>query len=228
MASGTERFVVVPKQAGLPLVPLVPARARDDVDDLVDDLLGEDTTRGPGVADAVLLAVGFGFVAWGMAASAVALVVVGIVVTLLGIVLPLRWTWRRFERRRSDRAVARAGGRAALLDVTAGLTAELAAVYQQIVGVDTDDDVPKQAALLAVLEVASLLDGRQPTGDAEIEYVRTRVVALGRLDASLAARRHPTGREEMIEARNELDSISATGSLAQIDALIAQYRDDTQ
>jgi hypothetical protein len=224
---GPERFVVVPRRAGEHLVPLAQARTQDDVDALVDDLLGEDTTKGPGVADAVLLAAGMGLVAWGAVAGVVGLIVVGIVVTLLGVVLPLRWAWQQLQRRRSEHAVVRAGGRAALLDVTAGTTAELVAAYEQIIGsAQPDEDAPQQAALLAVLEVASLLDGRRPAGEAEVEYVRTRSEALRRLQVSLAARPVRTGNEELIEARNELDLLTATGSLAQIESLVEQYGTD--
>jgi hypothetical protein len=225
--SGPDRFVVVPRGAGDHLVPLAEGRAKDDVDDLVDELLGEDTTKGPSLADAALLTAGLGLVAWGAAASVVVLIVLGTIVTLLGVVLPLRWAWRQFQGRRSERLVARAGGGAALLNVTAGPTAELAAAYEQVIGsAGPGEDASQQVALLAVLEVASLLDGRQPAGEAEVEYVRRRSEALRRLEASLAARPVRTGNEELIAARDELDALTGTGSLAQIDALVEQYGDD--
>src|SRR5207253_11170846 len=52
---------------------------------------------GPGLADVVLLLAGVILLVLGLVAGASVLIVIGIVVTLLGAVLPARWLWRRWS-----------------------------------------------------------------------------------------------------------------------------------
>src|SRR3954454_14184000 len=114
MAGGQARLVVVPTAPGAPLAPVT--RGDDDeLDELVDELLGEDTTSGPGLADVVLLLAGVILLVLGLVTGASVLIVIGIVVTLLGAVLPARWLWRRWSCRRTSRRLAGAlrAGRAA-------------------------------------------------------------------------------------------------------------------
>jgi hypothetical protein len=222
-----DRWVIVPRKAGDRLVPFSDGVERDDVDDLVDELLGEDTTKGASAGDVLLLVGGAGLIGWGVAVEVAVLVVCGVVAMLLGAVLPLRSLWRRLHRKRSERLLARVGGESALLNVAASSTAELAAAYEQVVAhAAPDDDAARQVAHLAVVEVATLLNARQPAGVAELEYVRRRGEALSQLAAVMAARPVRAGNEQLIAARDELDALTGRGSLAQIDALVAQLGTD--
>ena len=93
-----------------------------------------------------------------------------------------------------------------------------------------------EAAHLAVVEVASLLGGGRPMAEAEVEYVRKRTQAIGRLtlrlqrarrsrvEARLDASIHRTPPQQvwataLTEAREELESGSGLGSLDRLDAV---------
>ena len=220
------QFLVVPDQPGTALVPPSAGSERDEVDSIVDELFGEDTTDGPGVADVVLFTIGLAVVVWGVLASSNGLVIAGVIVGLLGIVLPIRAAARRLRARRSTNAEVGA----LVLDVSSSLTARLAQSYASVLDAAAPTDTATaQAALLAVGEVATLLDGRPPIGAAESEYVTARADALASLAEALRARPAPsTGSDSaaQIEARNEIDALTGTGGLAQIESLIEGYRLD--
>ncbi|MEO6126274.1 MAG: hypothetical protein ABIR32_21450 [Ilumatobacteraceae bacterium] len=226
-AEPSARFVVVPTAPGGALTPFVQDRQRDDVDGLFDDLLGEDTTDGPGVADLLLFTAGVVAVVWGTWISTTSVVVVGAIVGLLGVVLPLRSLGRRMRARRSTAALAFARTTSGLLVLDAGPTARLAMGYGRLLDSTTPSNTgAREAALAALREVASLLDGRPPNGLAEVEYIDARSAALERLADAMASRAPVDETRAVIEARNELDAISGSGSLAQIDAVLNRHVDE--
>jgi hypothetical protein len=198
----------------------------DELDELVDDLLGEDTTSGPGVADVVLLLAGVVLLVLGLVMGAAVLIVIGIVVTLLGAILPARALWRRWSGQRTTRRLAGA----LVLDVADATTARLADAYAAVVGATAEADVDaRESALLAVREAASLLEGRRPTGPGETEYVERRADALAQLARALGRRPPPADdRDRVVQARNELDAATGTGSLAQIQAWLEDHGDATR
>jgi len=218
------QLVVVPTTPGGALTPFVQAALRDDTDGLFDDLLGADTTDGPGVTDVILFTGGVIAVVWGTWVSSTAVVVVGAIVGLLGVVLPLRSLGRRMRARRSTAALTRARATSGLLALDAGPTARLATEYGRVLDCTSAADVgAREAALAALREVASLLDGRLPNGPAEAEYVDARSAALGRLADAMANRTPVDETRAVIQAREELDAISGSGSLTQIDAVLHRH-----
>jgi hypothetical protein len=225
MAAEHARLVVVPTAPGAPLAPVT--RGDDDeLDELVDDLLGEDTTSGPGVADVVLLVAGVVLLVLGLVTEAAVLIVIGVAITLLGAVLPARSLYRRWSSRRTTRRLAGA----LVLDVGDATTARLAEAYAAIVGATGEADADaRESALLAVREAASLLEGRRPSGAGETEYVERRADALSQLARALARRPPPVGdHDRVVQARNELDAATGTGSLAQIQAWLEDHGDATR
>jgi hypothetical protein len=97
-------------------------------------------------------------------------------------------------------------------------------------------DSAVEAAHLAVIEVASLLGGGRPMADAEVDYVRKRTQAIGRLtlrlqrvqrqrvEARLDAAIHRTSADRerataVTEARVELESSTGLGSLDRLEAI---------
>jgi hypothetical protein len=220
------QFLVVPDQPGVAFVALTAGSERDEVDSIVDELFGEDTTDGPGVADVVLFTVGLAVVVWGLLVSSNGLVIVGAIIGSLGIVLPVRSAARRLRARRSSAAHVRP----LVLDVSSSINARLAESYASVLDAATSEDTATMhVALLAVHEVATLLDGHPPTGAAEFEYVTARADALASLAESLRARPVRATRPDnaaQIEARNEIDALTGTGALAQIESLIEDHRTD--
>lgn len=99
-------MVVVPARPG-PLVRLSHIeRGRDEIDDVLDELLGAPDDSGPGPVDACLLVGGLGMVAAGQLTSLPPLVsVLGAVAAGLGAVLPLRSLVRRLSGAKRARRV---------------------------------------------------------------------------------------------------------------------------
>jgi hypothetical protein len=216
--------VVVPAIAG-PLIRLDDTQAsRGEVDDVLDDLFGEPDTKGPGIADAALVVGGAGVtVAALIAAWPTAIVVGGLGALGLGSVLPLQATWRKLRSAKSSgkiRSVVRAG---TLLRIDHKSTARLVHSYELLVK-EAERLTPavRQRTLAvgrnALVEVASLLDGKTPVTVAEVEYVDSRIVALDELAAVV---RQPSvgdgdglARQARLEARREVESLDGQTSLA--------------
>jgi hypothetical protein len=240
------RLVVVPRHPG-PLRDVADRAPGDDLDLAIEELFGETTDEGPGLFDVALLVTGLGLVAWSIATDARGLPFpLGVLLTILGLALPARSVVRAGQRRSRERTVRRAlrGGYA--LDISDPLTSSLAAAYASLVG--RLDEQPErtarptlEAAHLAMVEVATLLDGGRPTGPAEIAYVERRRKALrdtaaelirvarhgavlgSTLDAQALAAR--TDRAEALaRARDELADQSGIGSIGELDAIRAQLR----
>ena len=188
-ARGDRRVVVVPHDPG-PLISLEPGagRGRDDLDELIDDLF-PDVDERPGWLDGALVALGAGLLAWGWFGTAPTIVtVLGVLVLSLGCVLPMRAAWRR-TRRRGSRAAGKAWPRGASCSTsrrprsprwcapTRTCSAPLAR--------SGSDDSAIPAAHVALLEVATLLKGRAPASERELDYVGKRAAAVANLAGAL-------------------------------------------
>lgn len=193
MDSTGRAWVVVPRRPGPLLAAPGEVAERDDVDEFLDDLFGEPSLDRPGTADVVLVALGAaglvaGLVGW--LPSGVA--VLGGLLLALGLVLPLTSLWRALGRRRQATSVSQLMGSGTLLATDHPLTAELVGAYRRILTrLDPDAEPPEalSAAHLALLEVAGLLHGRPPYGQAEEEYVARRAQAVADLAEDLDAAR---------------------------------------
>jgi len=185
-------LVIVPRRPG-PLLELLAetTRQRDDLDELLDDLFGEPTREGPGLFDIGLIAGGTALaVATRLAHLATALAVVGGGLIALGLVLPVRDLWQRAVKRRAGRRLDAMLRQGLALNVGDPATGELAAAYRRVTGLCAEagglGGDALDAAHLAMVEVADVLQGRPPRGAAEQEYVLTRVRALEDLAQALS------------------------------------------
>lgn len=225
--------VVVPTRPG-PLRRLDDAnRGRDDVDDVLDDLFGEPDQRGPGIADAVLVAGGAGLAAAGQLASLPTVItVIGIAAAALGLVLPARSAWRRAGVSRRTRRLAAVVGNGMLLRTDDELLQQLVAAHDRIeqrVQTGRDTERARSVAHAAAYEVASLLEGRLPATAAEREYVAARTVALENVAALLADPNLPPddhgSRQAMVEARREVEAITGDSSVTDAADLLRELRE---
>lgn len=242
--SGDGGLVVVPRQAG-PLEPLEgPTGRGDGLDAFVDDMFGESTQEGPGAFDLVLLAGGSAMAAWAWLTGAGGFwVFVGIALVVLGLALPARSALHTYREGSARRARRRAAERGYLLDTTSESTAALVSRYEELleraaVSGSPLADRTVDAAHGAVVEVATLLDGRPPITDAEIGYVEKRARAIRETakqlrrteaedggdrssgtadDETIAARRRRA--DALIRAREELESTHGMGSVEELDTL---------
>ncbi|HEX2782135.1 MAG TPA: hypothetical protein VHN36_01020 [Ilumatobacteraceae bacterium] len=215
--------VIVPARPG-PLVRLGDLeRGHDEIDELLDDVFGEPDDRGPGPVDAILVVGGVGAIIGGQVASLpTAVTVCGAAAVGLGAVLPLRSLWRRVgSARRSSRLQSLLGD--GLLLRTDHLSIEqLLAAHQRLLSVTAPlATVPRarvhDVAHAALLEVASLLGGRPPAAQVEVDYVAARAHALDDLAATVADPRVGDGetdrRRALVEARHEVEQLAGSSSL---------------
>jgi hypothetical protein len=248
MPAAAERLVVVPRDPG-PLRDVADQRGGDDLDLVIDELFGETTDEGPGLFDVALLVGGVGLVVWSIATDAQGLAFpLGVLLAVLGLALPARSVVRAGQRRTQERATRRALRRGYALDVSDPLTSALATAY--ILVVTRLAEQPErtarpilEAAHQAMVEVATLLDGRPPTAPAEIAYVERRCRAIRETAAELAlvARRRArhgstvdaeeaairTNRADALaRAREELAEGSGIGSIDQLEAVRSQLREE--
>lgn len=218
--------VVVPRMPGPLIRPDADAgrRHRDDLDDLIDELL-PDTTEGPGPVDAALLASGGALVGWAMIGNPPALAAVaGAAAIGLGSILPVRAAWRAVSSRRRAATL----GRGLPLRTDDPSIAQLIAAYDALDGIPATTDAARGAAHGAVLEVASLLDGRAPALDRERNYVDLRAAAVRELVRALqeldpAEPDRPSG-DLVVEAREELDALGGVSALSRLDDVTEEVR----
>jgi hypothetical protein len=211
------------------LVPAAPGRLvrpgrrrGDDLDELIDELL-PDTDEGPGPTDVALLTGGAAVVAWTVFGSPPAVATMAGVAALgLGSILPVRSAWRWLSGRRRSRQ--------ARLRIDDAGVARLVAAYETLDDVPATTAEARAAAHGALLEVASLLEGRTPASDAERRYVGARVTAvealvaaLHELDAAPAVDGAPAP-ELVVEAREELDALGGVSALSRLDDVTAEVR----
>ncbi len=233
--------VVVPPQPA-PVVPLHSPdarrhRGRDDLDELIDELL-PDVDDGPGWADVTLIIAGAALLAWVAVGSGPSAALVGGLVAIgLGCVLPARSLWRaagRHRERRRRRALLASGMR---LDVTSDASGRLVAAYEALLvrSARVDPDVAGAAIAAAhgaLVEVASLLAGRVPAPGRERDYVEQRASAVERLASALGDPAVPPDSAEpyaepspaaaVVEARDELDSMTGTSTVTRLEELAAE------
>lgn len=191
MDSTGRAWVVVPRSPGPLLAAPGAVAERDDVDDLLDDLFGEQSLDRPGTADVVLVLLGAAGLVAGLAGwLPTGVAVLGGLLLTLGLVLPLTSLWQALGRRRQAKSVAQLMGSGVLLATDHPLTAELVGAYRRILTRLDPDPEPSEAlsaAHLALVEVAGLLHGRPPYGQAEEEYVARRAQAVADLAEDLEA-----------------------------------------
>ena len=216
--------VVVVPVAPAPLVRLRDLeRGRDEIDDVVDELFGAPDDRGPGPVDAALLIGGVGAVVAGVAADQPTIVTVGgVIAALLGSILPIRALSTKIgARRRSARLRSIIGGGAPLRTDHPSVERLLAA-HAELLSASTALELPargrvEKVAHSAVLEVASLLDGRSPTTAGESEYIELRAQALADLARTVADPRVGDGESEhrraVVEARQEVEQLAGGSSV---------------
>jgi len=224
--AGDDDVVVVPYAPG-PLVRPDAGDGRrhpDDLDNLIDELL-PDTTEGPGPVDAALLAGGAALVGWAAIGSPpAAAVVAGATALCLGSILPVRAAWRARTGRRREAELTSG----VLLRTGDPSLARLVASYDALDEVSATTDEARAAAHGAVLEVASLLEGRTPASDRERHYVDVRVAAVHKLVRALEEL--PTGdpdaipRDLVVEAREELDALGGVSALSRLDDVTEEVR----
>lgn len=230
-------LLIVPRAPG-PLVdpgPPAPTGRVDEIDEVVEDFFGPDPNAPPGWVDVVLVVGGAALVLWALRYSTW-LAVVGAIAVVLGLVLPIRSAWRWIRRNGAARRRASLLSRGLPLDVSHPLTRALADAYEALLEQAARPPVaiaPEavSAGHLAVVEVASLLDGSVPSGGAEAAYVEARTRALEALvralDESAPADAEASEVEppdEWLEraaramAGEELDALGLS-SLSQLDEL---------
>ena len=225
--------IAVPVRPG-PLVPLDHAeRARDEVDDLLDEMFGAPDDGGPSPFDLVLLAGGVAALIAGLMASATWLVVCGVLAAALGSVLPLRSAWRRLERRRRSGRLQALVGDGALLRTDHPAIAQLVDVHARLLelsrGMTPDVRTGVGGVAHAALwEVATLLELRHPVDEAELDYVTARTTALGELAGALSEPGVGTGdavrRRAVLDARQEVERIDGRSSVTDAGEMLRHLR----
>ena len=163
------------------------------------------------------------------------MLVAGIAAFCLGAILPLRSFWRRAAAARRTARLRSMIGDGVLLRTDAPDVAALVAAHERCAA-DASGLVAwrriqvEAVAHAAVLEVATLLDGRQPAAPSEAQYVAARVAALGALAHALA---RPTlgdaatdidERRARVEARTEVELLAGNSAVADAEALARDLR----
>lgn len=187
-----------------------------------------------------LALLGAGLLAWAWIGDAPTVVtVLGIVALALGCILPIRAAWRRARNLREHQRREGLLGRGIRMDVSSPAVAALVGAYVDLLGL-SERPGPEfgepaiAAAHGALLEVASLLDGRSPTSERELGYIEERAAAVTELLGAL--RELPPGSgspdddastvdpELLIEAREELDQIARLNSVTRLEELTSEAR----
>lgn len=226
---GERGLVVVPRTPG-PLVSLQAGpRDRDDLDELIDELF-PDVDEPPGWFDAALLVVGAGLVVAGLIGAVPTLgLVAGLAALGIGCVLPVRVAWRSARRRLQGRRHAALLTTGVAFDTSSPEAARLLGTYRDLVAAaaGTDLEGPAVAAAHgALLDAATLLDGRSPASAAERTYVDERATAIADLAETLRAAEAGELPEPdtLVEARAELDELTRSSSVQWLEALIDEAR----
>ena len=190
-----------------------------------------DDDGGPSWFDAVLLVGGGAAVGIGLVASITWLVVVGVVVFVLGCMLPLRAMWRAREQRRDERRRESLLAEGVPLRVSDPELARLARSYAELgeCCAGRTDELAQRSYQLghaSVHEVATLLHGAPVASDAERAYVEKRIVALEAIARVL--REQPVvpaiDPALLVAAREQLDGLGGASALTELEQLIQETR----
>lgn len=243
-AAGRDRIVVLPRTPG-PLRAVPDALHPDDeLDAAVAEVFGDGSADKPGRTDGLLLVGGVALFAGGTIAGQGLATALGVAGIVLGVALPLEAAIRALERRRLAVRQGRVLRVGYAIDASAPETADLVKAYESLLaltdatGVAADvqrrSDDARSAAHAAVVEVATLLDGRAPDGEEQRDYVRKRTLAiqhvtrgLRRLEAGHSTRAqrdddavlgdgHARAR---IAAREQLEADAGVSGLSQLESL---------
>ncbi len=246
--SPERQIVVVPRTPGpLRVLDDVGAARGDDLDVIIDEVFGPSTDEGPGLFDVVLVGGGIALVLWSwLTGGAGPWFIIGIVAIVLGVALPARSIVRAARERRivrRRRRVLRAGHALDASDATVGA---LVGSYDSLQHAASLPGVPVSSAALeaghaALLEVASLLDGRPPLSDEEREYVERRTRAIRDLTAQIVRGSRAWQRARMRDdtdvtegareraaavarAREELEAGTGVGAVDELERLRTRLR----
>jgi hypothetical protein len=159
-------------------------RPRDELDDLIDDLFGTTTDEKPGRFDAGLVLIGLLLVAWaGILGGPGPALWFGIAAILLGLALPVRSALRKYGWTRTGGLRKRILDGGLHLDSSHPATVALIDGYAHLIQMSclqgTGD--PKRAVTaghMAVVEVATYLDGQPPETPAKVRFVTIRTDAI--------------------------------------------------
>jgi hypothetical protein len=248
---GDAVVVVVPRLPG-PLRRLddPSAQGGDELDQMIDEVLGPTTDEGPGIFDVILVVAGIALIVWSaVIGGGGPWFAIGVVSLILGFALPARSLVRAATVRRSARRRTRVLRTGVALDVTDTAVAELVDAYETLRQSAALPDVTVsvsgralEAGHAALLEVASLLEGRRPVTGEERTYVERRTIAIRglvldlvdadrtwrRSMASQSAAGTETARERaaaVVRAREELEATAGVGAVDELDRLRAELRD---
>ncbi len=243
------QIVVVPRTPGpLRVLDDVGMAKGDELDAMIDEVFGPSTDEGPGLFDIVLVLGGIALVAWSwLTGGAGPWLIIGITAIVLGVALPARSLVRATREQRTvrrQRRVLRAGRALDASDATVGA---LAGSYDSLQHAATLPGVPVSSAALeaghaALLEVASLLDGRPPLSGEEREYVERRTRAIRDLTAQIVRGNRAWQRARMrddadvtqgareraaavAKAREELEAGTGVGAVDELERLRTRLRD---
>lgn len=233
-------IVIVPHVPG-PLVSFDITRSRrerDDLDELIDELLPDVEDR-PGWFDAGLVLLGAGLLAWAAVGGPPTIVLVLAIIALgLGCILPMRAAWRRARQRGQQRRREALLAKGVAMDISSPVASRLVQAYDIVLQFGPGGGIGAPAAAAAhgaVLEVASLLKGRPPTSERESDYVETRAAAVQSLAAALREIPQVDAMASdgespvldsgaLVEAREELDQIAGFNSVSRLDELTQEVR----
>lgn len=243
-AGGSRRIdvVVVPRRPG-PVIFLDgdrSRRGRDDLDDLIDELLPE-VDEEPGWFDVALLLLGGGLLLWPWVSGPPPIVAtLGVIAICLGCVLPIRTSWRHARQRRAHSRRDAWLAQGVLLDISSPSVAALVSAYEDLFRVAGGSSPwvggpATPAAHVALMEVASLLGGQPPRSERQRAFVDQRARAVA--DLCDALRELPSSPPKtfpgdpslvepdvLIEAWEGLDQISPFNSVTRIEAIIDEAR----
>ena len=248
-ASPERQIVVVPRTPGpLRLLDDAGAARGDDLDVMIDEVFGPSTDEGPGLFDVVLVLGGLALVAWSwLSGGAGPWFIIGVTAIVLGVALPARSLVRATRQRRIVRRQRRVlRGRACARRLGRDRRGARR-VIRWLEHAATLPGVPAGSAAVeaghaALLEVASLLDGRPPLSDEECEYVERRTRAIRDLTAQLVRGSRAWQRARMRDdadvtegareraaavarAREELETGTGVGAVDELERLREQLRE---
>jgi len=226
------RHVLVPNRPGalVPLADQAPKRGRDDLDELIDDLL-PDVDEGPGVFDVALVVIGLALIGWTVLGSGPGwAVLVGLGAFALGVTLPARALVRRFQSRSRRRHLAGQLDQGTLLDVTTSEVSALTSAHAELLAITERMEAGlgsqvREAGHRAVAEVAAALAGQAPSSPADRAYVAARTDAVSALVETFGSdlADPATGADPEVDlvaaARAELDELDPSSSVTQIEDL---------